>query len=134
MLTSAISGGVSLILAYGQTGSGKTHTIQALQHQLANDLFDAAATFARDHFPSSEVPSTDVFAISATIFEVQGNKARDLLVPGPVEIAEDKVRPFARRGRHGTIRQSRRADHPVLLNLVCQFSTEWFRRMRRYTS
>ena len=95
MLESAISGGVGLILAYGQTGSGKPHTIQALQPQLAADIFDTAASFAKEHFASADIPFNEVFGLSISVFEVQGNKARDLLRVGTVDIAEDKVCPLA---------------------------------------
>jgi len=94
MINTVLGGGVGLVLAYGQTGSGKTHSIQALQHQLSHHVFDEAREFASTHFPSSSLPSEEVFEISLSVFEILGSKARDLLQEGnAVEISEDKVRP-----------------------------------------
>ncbi|CUA67054.1 Kinesin-4 [Rhizoctonia solani] len=103
LMDTVLGGGIGCILAYGQaslicriTGSGKTYTISSLEDIISRNIFTAAQSYAFLHFPNSQVPPQDVFAVGVSLYELLGNKATDLLDRDEngngvvVDIAEDK--------------------------------------------
>jgi hypothetical protein len=92
----------------------QTHTIQGLEHNIATDLFAAAAIFAHAHFPSVASLPEDVFKVEIEAIEILGKESWDLLERDEgqergrkVEIAENRVRFASTRA---STRSSRLAD------------------------
>lgn len=83
MVGRARHGGIGTMFMLGQTGSGKTHTMTAIEHAAARDLFLRV---------SEEVP-----VISMQFVELRGNKCFDLLAPGPKD-----ARPEVRLREHSS--------------------------------
>ncbi|KAJ3241453.1 hypothetical protein HDU81_000505 [Chytriomyces hyalinus] len=88
----ALGGGVGSLFASGQTGSGKTHTMTAMEHLIARDLFQVAREYRakQDSVDISTVSESADFEFHASFFELLGNKATDLLnYPNELTILED---------------------------------------------
>lgn len=62
-------GGRATVFAYGQTGSGKTFTMQGIQSQVVNDLYDLLHS-------ESDLAQAQVFV---SYFEIYGGRCQDLL-------------------------------------------------------
>lgn len=84
----------------------QTHTIRGLEHGVAANLFSAAATFARSHFPSASCLPEDVFQVELEAIEILGKESWDLLDREEgkergrkVDIAENRVRSASTEGR-----------------------------------
>ena len=76
LLPLLLSQGIVTCFAYGQTGSGKTFTMNGLQEQIVNELFDL---------------TKKNYTTSASYFEIYGGRCLDLLNEKVVlNILEDK--------------------------------------------
>jgi len=78
LLQLASSGGIGTCFMYGQTGSGKTHTMTAIQHSVARDVFSQA----------------EGQKVQLVFFELMGKRCYDLLDNGRQEL-------FLRAGQDG---------------------------------
>jgi|Transcript_11830 kinesin family protein 2/24 len=78
LLRVAAAGGTATCLMFGQTGSGKTHTMSAIQHAVARDIFATS-----DQTNSTGPPAVPV---SVVYFELLGKRCFDLLEDGRREV------------------------------------------------
>ena len=68
--------GIVTCFAYGQTGSGKTYTMNGIQEQVVNQLYELLA---------------NRYSVTMSFFEIYGGRCYDLLnAKAPLTILEDK--------------------------------------------
>lgn len=76
IIPALLNDGIVTCFAYGQTGSGKTYTMNGLQEQVVNQVYD-------------QLPKNHNVTVS--FFEIYGGRCYDLLnAKSPLTILEDK--------------------------------------------
>lgn len=76
IIPALLNDGIVTCFAYGQTGSGKTYTMNGIQEQVVNQVYE-------------QLPKNH--SVTVSFFEIYGGRCYDLLnAKNPLTILEDK--------------------------------------------